>query len=248
MARTSDSVVFAFDGTGPLELEPNLYRVTRRDVQGRPVWVAGGDPQDFNAPVAAEGGRDGLTYVLSQGDSQIIVLNSAGFSQGRFASFGFGDANLAYPSDLAIDPTGTELFVADTLNHRVQVFSLGGSPLRRFRVGGADWVRSLPKSLAFDSDGHLHVADAGLAKVHVVDAQGALVSSYSSPDFTRPRAVAVDGSGVSYVCDSLARQVTLFDADRRVISSFQPERADGSAATPLHVAVGPDQRLYLHVN
>lgn len=242
LARVSPSVVFAFDAAGPLELEPHAWRITRRDVQGRPAWTAGGSPQDFNFPVAAEGAADGQTYVLSQGDSEVHVLNSAGFSQGRFGTFGFGDGNLAYPSDLTLDPSGTEIFVADTLNHRVQVFNLGGSPLRRFRLGGNEWFRSLPKSLAFDPRGHLHVADAGLNVVHVVDGNGAPIATYGGPaDFVMPRAVAVDRSGVRYVADSVGRTICVFDPDGQPLSVLPCDR------TPLHVAVGPDQRLYLHV-
>ena len=63
--------------------------------------------------------------------------------------------------DLLVSPDGTELFIGDRLNNRIQVTDLDGHFKRVFSGPGSAPGQLLdPKQLAFDLDGNLWVADS----------------------------------------------------------------------------------------
>ncbi|HEX6843779.1 MAG TPA: 6-bladed beta-propeller [Actinomycetota bacterium] len=67
--------------------------------------------------------RNGLVYVADQGRNRIAVFNTSGVFQGAFGSRGTGNLQFNKPTGLAIDAAG-RLYVADSINERIQVFQL----------------------------------------------------------------------------------------------------------------------------
>ena len=79
------------------------------------------------------------------------------------------------PLDVAVDTTGGLIVIADTGNHCIRIFDLGGYPISSFphRVdGGRGSVPGEPKALAVDRQGFLYVLDALASYVDVVDLLG----------------------------------------------------------------------------
>ena len=65
------------------------------------------------------------------------------------------------PDDMLVSPDGTELFIVDRWNSRIQVTDLDGRFKRTFgREGSGPGEFNDPKQLAFDLDGNLWVADS----------------------------------------------------------------------------------------
>jgi tripartite motif-containing protein 71 len=99
---------------------------------------------------------------------------------------GFGDDSpFNVPQALALDAPRGEIFVGNTGNHTIEVFSLGGRPLARYvhRVERRDgsWVDGSPIALAVDSAGRLLVADAAAAYVDILDSRGRSVGRLQPP-------------------------------------------------------------------
>ena len=59
---------------------------------------------------------------------RVQVFNSSGVFQSAFGSFGTGNGQFANPRGIAVD-SGGNIYVADTGNNRIQVFSQSQPPV-----------------------------------------------------------------------------------------------------------------------
>jgi len=85
--------------------------------------------------------------------------------------------DFAKPTGVAVDKEGN-LYVADTLNNRIEVFDADGVFLRTWgRNGDGPGYFARPKGVAIDSDGHLWVADGMQDRVQVFTNEGQLLIS-----------------------------------------------------------------------
>ena len=120
---------------------------------------AGGAPGQLGYVCDAVQDEDGFWYVAEFGEAQRITKLD---EQGRFVASwgkeGDGPGEFRRLRALALGPDGL-LYAADACNHRVQVLTRQGVPVRSF--GGM----SYPYDLAFGPDGSLYVAEYGSHKV-----------------------------------------------------------------------------------
>ena len=90
-----------------------------------------------------------------------------------------------------------------------------------------------PRALAVDGEGHLHVAEAGNARVQVFSTDGQVVRSYTSDALVFPRAIAIDPAGFSYVADPSAGAIHVFDTAGAPVKRFEALTLGGRPVTPL---------------
>jgi DNA-binding beta-propeller fold protein YncE len=105
-------------------------------------------------PGALVGLGDGRLVAVNLDQPQVpdygglLVITPSGKLATTWGPWGSGPGALAGPRDLALGPDGN-LYVADTLNHRVQVFSSTGQPLRSWGgVGEPPGHQFQPHALA----------------------------------------------------------------------------------------------------
>lgn len=65
----------------------------------------------------------GRIYLVDRNGSKIIILGQDGSYLGRLSAMGWKEGLLNYPSQICLNDSG-EIFVADTKNSRVQIFSI----------------------------------------------------------------------------------------------------------------------------
>ena len=83
--------------------------------------------------------------------------------------------NFAKPTGVAVDSDGN-LYVADLLNARVEVFDADGQFIRAFgKRGDGPGYFAMPKGIAVDCDGHIWVADSMQNRVQVYSQEGELL-------------------------------------------------------------------------
>ncbi len=119
-------------------------------------------------------------YVANTGTDQILVYDADTFkllrkigTAGKARTL-TDPGDFAAPTNVAVDKDGN-LFVADTLNDRVEVFDADGVFVRTFGKNGdgpGDFTR--PKGIAIDCDGHVWVADANMNRLQVFTPEGDL--------------------------------------------------------------------------
>ncbi len=119
-------------------------------------------------------------YVASTGSDQILVYDADTFKLLRKIGTPGKNHTLTTPGDfssptnVAVDGDGN-LYVADTLNDRIEEFDADGNFIRTFGKNGdgpGEFTR--PKGIAVDCDGHVWVADAMMNRLQVFTAEGNL--------------------------------------------------------------------------
>ena len=86
--------------------------------------------------------------------------------------------DFAKPGGLAVDAEGN-LYVADTLNNRIEIFDADGQFVSTFgKAGDGPGYFARPKGVAIDSDGHVWVADGMQDRVQVFNKEGQLLISF----------------------------------------------------------------------
>jgi sugar lactone lactonase YvrE len=149
------------------------------------------------------------------------------------------------------------VFVADTRNHRVQVFDLDGAPAG-LSIGGqgeAPGQLDTPTGVAFDPTGTwLYVAESGNRRVSAFSADtGAFLFSFGSDVLRSPAGIAADSRGDLLVTDVGTRLVHRFRPEpagtprgaRQVGTWGRSGGGDGEWIYPQAIAVDARDRVYV---
>jgi len=135
---------------------------------------------------------------------------------------GSADGQLSSPKGLAVDYTDViyysdeKVYVADTGNHRVQVFHINGTFDFNFgSYGSAPGQFSSPEDILVAGGGVIYVADTGNHRVQVFHNNGAFIrqiGSYGSGDGQLSSPEGMGGQGyVLYVADTGNHRIQAFD-------------------------------------
>lgn len=167
------------------------------------------------------------------------------------------------PTGLAVDPTGTRVYVADSGNHRFRWTAVAGietSP--SWSEAGFIATRtdpealSEPQGIAVDSAGNAFVVDtlAGEVQLYRFNAStntftydpafaGTTRHTVAGTDILFPRDVAVGPDGKIYLLDSGNRRILV--ADGPADSSWDVWRSGPGWRNPYGIDVGPDGTVYV---
>ena len=155
-------------------------------------------------------------YVVEYGNHRIQILNfDLSTSVLSFGKKGSGKGCFNSPSSIAFDSTG-KVYVADTNNHRIQVFTAEGRFLRMFgRRGQGKGELNSPIGVAINTSDMVYVSENNNHRVSVFTSEGQLVTSFGRNgkgpgEFVWPCGLAVDDCGVVYVCDGGNNRVQAF--------------------------------------
>lgn len=115
----------------------------------------------------------GLDQVLVFDADTLVPIRALGTPGTNHQSSKLGD--FAKPTGVAVDQDGN-VYVADMLNYRIQVFDADGKFIRSFgKHGDGPGYFAMPKDVAVDSDGHIWVTDSMQNRVHLFTQEGDLL-------------------------------------------------------------------------
>ncbi|WP_210397068.1 6-bladed beta-propeller [Motiliproteus sediminis] len=161
------SRVFVVDTGG---VDSQSHRVVAYDADGHLVAMVGdrgAAPGQFNLPVDAVVGADGLLYVLDSGNFRVQVFDQELNFVRSWGEVGKGFGQFARPRSIAVDSDGN-VYVSDAQFANVQLFSPQGELLMALgKRGVKPGELELVSGVAVDELGHLYVADQHNHKVEV---------------------------------------------------------------------------------
>ncbi len=132
---------------------------------------AGSGNGQFANPFGIAVGASNHVYVADFGNDRVEEFSSEGAYLGKFGSVGSGNGQFEDPYDVASDsqpglPASGLIFVADTVNQRVQAFTSAGVFLGKFgSAGSGNGQFSGPQGVAVNSSGDVYVVDDGNSRV-----------------------------------------------------------------------------------
>jgi ABC-type Fe3+ transport system permease subunit/sugar lactone lactonase YvrE len=162
-----------------------------------------------------------------------------------FGERGGGPGQFNRPEGLCVDAQD-RIYVADSCNHRIQVFTREGRFLRAYgRAGRGPGQLSYPYDICVDSRGFQYVCEFGNSRIQVFDADDRPVEMIGGPGaepgrFSNPWGVALDSAGNLYVADSQNHRIQKLKRSR-------PYGRASSLGTPVSIRFGGDLPLALGV-
>ncbi|MBI3970495.1 MAG: TIGR03663 family protein [Chloroflexi bacterium] len=157
----------------------------------------------------------------------------------QWGSAGRNPGQLNTPRGVTLDAQGN-VFVADTLNHRIQKFDRTGKLITAWGTeGSGDGQFKEPMGLAVDGQGNVFVADTWNHRIQKFDGNGKFLAKWAGQGgFWGPRGVALDDQGNVFVTDTGNKRIQKFDGNGRFIAQFGTGGSGpGQLNEPIGVAV-----------
>ncbi len=246
------------DGT-VLVTDPSADRVARFDAadQALPAWSIPGGP--LGIALSADGAR----VFISLRDERRVAIHSYDPATDAFTFSGeyLGGADTPFrrPTDLAVEPASSDVYVVDSEADRVLRFDKAGTLVAELGERGIGIGQfKYPSAIAVNpTNATLYVADQDNWRVQAFDSSGRVLGTFggrmeqvgeeSRAWLPRTLGLTADNTGHVYAADALLGAVRVFDAtgtDLGQVVSF------GAAAPGVQTAVGlaisPDgRRLYV---
>ena len=239
-------------------LSATVERFTARE-----VWFNGAAGMALDAAgnvIVADFGHHAIRRIAPDGTVTTIAGgNGVGVLDGAREH-----AQFAGPRDVAVHADGS-IYVADSWGNRIRRITpdgmvttvTGGGPITwsgsdrergDFRDGPATLARfRVPKSIAFDRDGNLLIADRGNSLIRKLSPTGN-VSSFV--DARGPEGIAVDDNGNVFFTqggarDALVRKVSRDGTTSTLLRTPYASRGGSLLLVIEGIAVGPDGAIYI---
>lgn len=195
-----------------LVYSPDGEMLQQRTIGG----TCGHGPGEFNFVTDAVQDSQGNYYVGEYGEYDRIQKFSP---DGRFlmqwGSHGSEPGQFVRPNNLAVDDQD-RIWVADSCNHRVQVFDATGKEPRLVKMwgeyGSEPGQLSYPYDLVLDGQGHVYLCEYGNHRVQKFTLEGESlgcwgISGRREGELSQPWALALDSQGQLHVLDTYNHRV-----------------------------------------
>jgi hypothetical protein len=174
-------------------------------------------PQTPSLNVDTAVNNDAVTNNNNKSVKVEVVAKSYSFLR-KFGRGSIDDGQLYYPQGVAVDSQGY-VYVADTINDRIQKFDSNGTFISKWgSLGSSDGRFFYPNRIAVDSQGYVYVADTGNNRIQKFNSNGKFITKWGSKgsaddgQFDYPNGIAVDSTGKVYVADWDNHRIQVFSS------------------------------------
>jgi len=203
----------------------------------------------LDRPIALAIGPNGDAYVTETNDrvSQIspdgMIVRRWGKEGSKVGEFDFVGPNVAdgASGSIAVAPDG-KVYVSDSHNHRIQVFTADGRFVRQFGnfgTGAGQFV--LPIDLSVDATGNVYVIDDTLMRLSKFGPNGAFLWTVDGATDKELKGnlhgADIDSKGRIVVGNDGNGRVVFLDLDGKVVDAFSAQACD--------ITIDPADNIYI---
>ncbi|MDH4162082.1 MAG: 6-bladed beta-propeller [Nitrospirota bacterium] len=208
-----------------------------------------GDKDKLQRPVGVATAADGTVFVSDAKQSKIFGYDNQGKQVMTIGS----RAQLNNPAGIAINKDLGRLYITDSREHKVFVFSVKGEFLFSFgQQGTGDGEFIAPTNVAIDRrNGTVYIVDTLNCRVQVFDKDGKFLRKFgelgdSPGSFTRPKGIGVDTEGHVYVADAAFDNFQIFDENGQILMFVgSAGRGPGRFSLPAGMYVDENDVIYV---
>lgn len=216
----------------------------------------------FERPHSVAVAQDGTIYVVDTWNYKIRAFNADGdpvTSWGQSLLVGF-DApaqpldGFWGPRDIAIDAEGN-VYVADTGNKRIRVYTASGQYIRDIGSGGSALGElDEPSGIAISADGRLYIADTWNRRISVFSTDGSFLATYPVRAWydvqgSRPYIAVDPNRPVVYVTDPEGGRVLVLSQNGDCLGAFGRPNRENPTNSQFHtiggITVDQDGNIYV---
>ena len=253
----------AVDGEGNVYVADQLSYVVQKFSRAGTFlaeWGSyGGGPGQFGPIGALAVDPAGNVYVVDSSHDRVekfapsgAFLTAWGHRGSGLGEFHFGSSqNPTQPPGGGIAVAGGHVFVADTLNNRMQRFNLeGGEAMQWGGRGSLPGQFANPRGVAAN-EGEVVVADDDNHRIERFTPEGAWEGEAGEPgrgagQFNFPYGVALDGAGDVFVADNINARVVKLSPSLAFLGAWGgPGSKPGQLAFPRAIAADPAGDTYV---
>jgi sugar lactone lactonase YvrE len=219
LAIADDGSVYIGEGHGRRLVKVNSDGDYQWKIGTAGVWDAFAGIEDVDLDAT------GNVYVVDRSYHKVVKFDENGtYINELGGDKGTGDYQFNYPYGVAIGPNG-KIFVADTNNHRIEIFNSDLTFYDRIGTTGVSGNDnnhfSYPVDIDIDTSGNIYIVDQDNNRVQVYNNN--LTYLQTIPDgwngnsgddyghFEAPTAITVDNYGRIFVADGYGSRVLVFD-------------------------------------
>jgi len=167
----------------------------------------------------------------------------------KFGARGSQPGFFTWPRGIAVGADNT-IIVADSSNHRVQIFDENG--MSRFWLGGygnGEGEFDCLAGVAVNRIGQYIIADRYNHRIQIFDPSGQFIRTFGSQgsgngQFNYPWGICTDALGFIYVCDKENHRVQVFQSDGTFVAKFgSMGNKPGQLEHPHYIAVSNTNRV-----
>jgi len=164
---------------------------------------------DIKAPIAIDY-RDGINYLLDKENSKVVAYDMYGQIKYNWGKKGSKTGELLNPQDFCV--YDNKVYIADSGNCRVQVFSLDGTFISQF--GNIDQM-VLPKSISVNAT-KIAVSDIALNRITIFDHNGNLLKTIGKKGSDIGSYLGISGINIDetdniYIADSFNNRLQILN-------------------------------------
>lgn len=213
--------------------EVRLALLTTADDRGEPGW-------DTVFGYGLANATKMLSLFYSPAPAQYEYLH-------QWGTPGSSEAQFNYPWGIAVHPTLDRVYVPDSGNNRIQVFSKDGSFITSLgEYGDQEMQFNYPNGIALsDHFGRVYVSEKSGNRVQIFSEEGEYISSFGNDFwFVNMGDIHIESTtGEMFVADTGHHRVEVFDRDGNFIREWGTVgTGEGQFQSPVDVAFDPDTR------
>ncbi len=223
-------------------VEPHYTRVNHFSPDGKLVsqWgKKGTNAGELAFPRSVAVNSRGNLYITEYSLVERVQIFSPDGSKliGIFGKDGSGPGEFSRAEGIGID-SQNRVYVADSCNHRIQIFSADGKFIRTYgRAGSILGELSYPYDVRIDKQGLQFVCEFGNSRIQIFDINDKPVETLGKPgggpgELSNPWSIALDSKGNLYVADSQNHRVQKFIRKKTLTAKTQRHQGDRNDSPP----------------